>query len=406
MFNKKLFSDILTKIYKTYNNQRDFAEAAEVNRAYLSQYINMKLDNPPTPKILARIANASKGITDYEELMIVCGHYEATIESTVYEIYTKLKELSKQIHKQKNIDLYETESAIETFQEYSTSLIETLERKEFSPIFLTDYYRKEFLLDDYNFVCTFLFLYDSFLQCLIKENYIAVNNYQFINWFDFEALYNKVVNLPDIELFSYNSQTVNITTNSLEDLCNYIKSFSTALNLSYLSDFDSNTLIDLFKQNVKISDSNNNKTIEKEITNTQNLSSDYYMCPVYGQISAGIPNWAEECIEGRLPIDPVLFNIINPEEHFFLRVNGESMNKVIRNGAYALIHKQDIVENGEIAVVLVNGYEATLKKFTKYGDVIVLEPMSDDNTFKTQIYNKDTPIQVLGKYIGKFEMNS
>lgn len=281
MFNKELFSNILTKIYKTYNNQRDFAEATEVNRAYLSQYINMKLDNPPTPKILARIANASKGITDYEELMIVCGHYETTLESTVYEIYTKLKELNKQIYKQKNTDLYETESAIETFQEYSTDLIETLEKKELSHIFLTDYYRKVFLLEDYNFVCTFLFLYDSFLQCLIKENYIALNNYQFTNWFDFEALYNEVVNFADMELFSYNNQTININTNSLEDLCNYIKSFSTALNLSYLSDFDSNALIDLFKQKIKISDSNNSKSIKKEITNTQNLSAEYYLCPVY-----------------------------------------------------------------------------------------------------------------------------
>lgn len=45
------------------------------------------------------------------------------------------------------------------------------------------------------------------------------------------------------------------------------------------------------------------------------------MCPVYGRISAGIPNWAEECIEGRLPIDPELMNILNPEECFFLRVS-------------------------------------------------------------------------------------
>lgn len=136
-----------------------------------------------------------------------------------------------------------------------------------------------------------------------------------------------------------------------------------------------------------------------------NINKQYYMCPVYGCISAGIPNWAEECIEGRLPIDPVLFDIVNPEDHFFLRVNGESMNKVIRNGAFALIHKQDIVENGEIAVLLVNGDEATLKKFTKHGEVVVLEPMSSDNSFQTQIYDKTTPIKILGKYIGKFEMN-
>lgn len=131
-----------------------------------------------------------------------------------------------------------------------------------------------------------------------------------------------------------------------------------------------------------------------------------YKCPVYGNISAGQPNWAEECLEGYLPIDPNLMNIINPEECFFLRVNGESMNKVVRNGAYALIRKQDIVENGEIAAVLVNGYDATLKKFTQHNDVIVLEPMSNDASFQTQIYDKNTEIKILGKYIGKFEINN
>lgn len=132
----------------------------------------------------------------------------------------------------------------------------------------------------------------------------------------------------------------------------------------------------------------------------------FHPCPVYGRISAGQPNWAEECLDGYLPIDPTLMNIINPEECFFLRVNGESMNKVIKDGAYALIRKTDFVENGEIAVVLVNGNDATLKKFSKQGDLIVLEPMSTDNSFTTQVYNKDTEIKVIGKYLGKLEMNN
>lgn len=131
----------------------------------------------------------------------------------------------------------------------------------------------------------------------------------------------------------------------------------------------------------------------------------YYMCPVYGQISAGQPNWAEECIEGRLPINPELMGIINPEEHYFLRVDGESMNKIVKNGAFALIHKQSSVENGEIAVVLVNGDNATLKHFSKQGDIIVLTPESTDESIKQQIYTKDTPIKVIGKYIGKIEIN-
>lgn len=130
----------------------------------------------------------------------------------------------------------------------------------------------------------------------------------------------------------------------------------------------------------------------------------YYMAPVYGRISAGQPNWAEECIEGRLPIDPNMMNIVDPEECYFLRVNGESMNKLIKNGAYALIRKTDVVENGDIAVVLVNGYDATLKKFSKQGDLIILEPLSNDPSFTTQVYGNDTEIKIIGKYIGKMEM--
>lgn len=139
---------------------------------------------------------------------------------------------------------------------------------------------------------------------------------------------------------------------------------------------------------------------------TSNINNDkIFLVPVYGKISAGLPNWAEECLDGYLPIDPNLMNISSPDECFFLRVDGESMNKVLKNGSYALIRKTDFVEDGEIAVVLVNGYDATIKKFTKQGDIIALEPMSDDLSMKTQIYTKDTPIKVIGKYIGKMEIN-
>ena len=143
--------------------------------------------------------------------------------------------------------------------------------------------------------------------------------------------------------------------------------------------------------------------VRKSIENINNPKK-YYMCPVYGRISAGQPNWAEECIEGRLPIDIELMNIVNPEECFFLRVNGESMNKEIQNGAYALIRKTDSVDDGDIAVVLVNGYDATLKVFNRQGDFILLEPMSTDPAFKTQVYGRDTEIKIIGKYIGKMEM--
>ena len=195
------------------------------------------------------------------------------------------------------------------------------------------------------------------------------------------AMYEKGDRKPSLEVLMKLSDIFNCTIDYLMGLTN-IRTAINGIKVDNLNDDEKRHIYNIY----------------------ENMKKQFYMCPVYGRISAGIPNWAEECIEGRIPIDPVLFNIVNPEEHFFLRVNGESMNKLISNGAYALIHKQDIVEDGEIAVVLVNGDEATLKRFSKQGDIVVLEPMSNDESFKTQIYDKNTPIKILGKYIGKFEL--
>ena len=74
MFDKNKFAQILKKINETYDSQRDFSKKSEINRTYLSQYMNMKLDEPPKPKILEKLANASNNIINYEELMKVCGY--------------------------------------------------------------------------------------------------------------------------------------------------------------------------------------------------------------------------------------------------------------------------------------------------------------------------------------------
>ena len=58
--------------------------------------------------------------------------------------------------------------------------------------------------------------------------------------------------------------------------------------------------------------------VRNNVSNIDDSNKRVYMCPVYGQISAGQPNWAEECVEGRLMLDPDLMGIVNPEEHFFL----------------------------------------------------------------------------------------
>lgn len=74
MFNKNKLANILNKINDTYSNMSEFAKQTNCDRSYISKYIHKKLDNPPTPKVLAGFANASKGIITYEELMNICGY--------------------------------------------------------------------------------------------------------------------------------------------------------------------------------------------------------------------------------------------------------------------------------------------------------------------------------------------
>ena len=91
MFNKENFSKTLKKINSTYSSMTEFAQKASFDRTYISKYINMKLDNPPTPKILEKIANASNGVVTYNELMIMCGYLKD--ETTNY--INLSKELAK-----------------------------------------------------------------------------------------------------------------------------------------------------------------------------------------------------------------------------------------------------------------------------------------------------------------------
>lgn len=87
MFDKIKFAHILRNISQTYNNQREFSQKSGINRTYISQYINMKLDEPPKPKILEKLANASSNTTSYHELMQVCGYiYETKLTPGSYGI--------------------------------------------------------------------------------------------------------------------------------------------------------------------------------------------------------------------------------------------------------------------------------------------------------------------------------
>ena len=120
--------------------------------------------------------------------------------------------------------------------------------------------------------------------------------------------------------------------------------------------------------------------------------------PVVGKISAGLPILATENIEG-YEFAPSS-KIKKGYTYFYLKVQGDSMNLKFSDGDIVLVQKQNYIENDEIGVILVNGNDATVKKYKSENGLVILEPMSTNPDNTVQIYNpKNVSIEIIGKVI-------
>ena len=120
--------------------------------------------------------------------------------------------------------------------------------------------------------------------------------------------------------------------------------------------------------------------------------------PVLSKVSAGMPMYSEENIVDYIYLPA--HEVKAGKEVFGLVVEGDSMNQEFKEGDIVIVEKDSVVENGEIGVVMVNGYNATLKQVKYVQDSIVLMPKSDNPAHDPQIYNKDDEVKIIGKVVG------
>lgn len=117
--------------------------------------------------------------------------------------------------------------------------------------------------------------------------------------------------------------------------------------------------------------------------------------PVIGQITAGLPMYAQQEWDGTVVVDGAVFT---GDHLFVLRVKGDSMRDAgILDGDLAICQPRQYAENGEIVVALVHAEEATVKRFFLHADHIELRPENPD--YKVMRYNFDE-ILVQGKVVG------
>ena len=116
--------------------------------------------------------------------------------------------------------------------------------------------------------------------------------------------------------------------------------------------------------------------------------------PVMGRIAAGVPIEAFEQ-DATLSVPAAL---LGSGEHYALEVSGDSMVEAgILDGAYALIRKAETARDGDIIVALVEGAEATLKRYRRKGGMIALEAANP--AYETRVLPEDK-VRVQGRLVG------
>ena len=149
---------------------------------------------------------------------------------------------------------------------------------------------------------------------------------------------------------------------------NYIIADALSLSTATISRY-----INQMKKDGRLVIGKNNKPqtvkLKKLITETVSI-------PIVGSISCGTPILAEENIENYILFPKAE---LNDGEYFFLRATGESMINIgIEAGDLVLVKKQDYIDEGDVAVVLLEN-NATLKRvfIDEHNHRIRLHPEND-----------------------------
>lgn len=121
--------------------------------------------------------------------------------------------------------------------------------------------------------------------------------------------------------------------------------------------------------------------------------------PVLGRVVAGIPI---EAVEEILDYEEITPELAATGEFFALKIRGHSMEPRMMEGDVVIVRKQEDVESGDVAIVLVNGNEATVKRVKKQEEGITLIA-NNISVYEPHYYSnkeiKELPVRILGKVI-------
>lgn len=139
-------------------------------------------------------------------------------------------------------------------------------------------------------------------------------------------------------------------------------------------------------------------SMEREAnTKIDKLGNPVVEIPILGTVKAGYDYLAQENWIGTIDIDKKL---ADGGEFFALKVKGDSMAPIFIEGDTVILKKQNDCENNQVAVVIINGDEGTLKKVKKTDDGIILQAYNPiySPVFYTNKEIKEMPVVIAGVF--------
>lgn len=168
-----------------------------------------------------------------------------------------------------------------------------------------------------------------------------------------------------------------------------LKNLAQLYNVDYIDLYEKAGYIDLIKND-------DNNLLKKIGAIPLSQNPNIVKIPILGTVKAGYDYLAQENIIGNIDVENSLVG--DGTEYFALQVKGDSMSPIFIEGDIVIIKKQNDCENNQIAIVIVNGEEGTIKKVRKTEQGIILQPLNP--AYAPMIFTneeiKSMPITIVG----------
>ena len=137
-------------------------------------------------------------------------------------------------------------------------------------------------------------------------------------------------------------------------------------------------------------------TITIKLPGKNDPSTDHsHYVPVLGRVAAGVPIEMVEDVLGFEEVDDSV------GEAFALKIDGDSMEPLLQRGDVVIVRRQEDVESGDVAIVSVDGEDATCKRIQKTEAGVMLVSVNPD--YPPRFFSNEEiealPVRILGRVV-------